>query len=219
MVAFANRAWVNSTATSSASSITLGTALSGYQTFAAAGIVNGDTVHYVIVDGANWEIGTGVYTSAGTLLSRTPIESSNADARISLSGSSTIFIDQIANDIVKLDAAQTWSAVQGYAETALTWVGTATSSWDVSLAPCATLTASNGNTDMGAPTNVTAGRFYSLRFAQGATPRTITWSSSFKFIDGTAPSLSQGNGDVDHFIFYGRASNVLEEVGRAQAVA
>lgn len=213
-----NRAWM-STITAGTGTITLGSALSGYQSFAAAGVSDGETVRYTIIDGANWEIGTGVYTSSGTTLSRTPSESSNAGAAINLSGSASVFIAATPAEIVQKDVANTWTATQGYAESAITWVGSATSSWDCATKQVATLEASSGNTEMGAPTGVTAGRIYTLRFQQGATARTITWSSNFKFIGGVAPTLSTGSGDVDHFTFYGRSSNVLEEIGRAQDIA
>lgn len=219
MSKFVNRAWMSSTTTGSATSIVLGAALSGYQSFAAAGISDGDTVTYTIIDGANWEIGTGVYTSSGTLLSRNVVESSNSDNPITLSGDATIFITANATtDLPNLKEQATWSAVQGYAETSITWNGSATSSWNVANAPNGILEASNGNTELNA-TGVVAGRYYHLRFVQGATARTITWNSQFKFIDDEAPTLSQDSGAVDHFTFYGRASQVLEEVGRAQNVA
>lgn len=217
----ANRAWM-STTTTGTGTLTLGSAQSGYQTFASAGVTDGQTVRYTIIEGANWEIGLGVYTSSGTTLTRTVSESSNSGAAITLNGAATVFISATAADFIHLDVANTWAAVQGYAETALTWVATATSSWDTSLAPNATFavgTATAG-TEMGAPTNVTAGRYYHMRFVQSTgTARTITWASNFKWIAGTAPTLSTGSGDVDHFTFYGRSSNVLEEVGRAQDVA
>ena len=98
MVTLVNRAYVN-TSTTGTGTITLGAAETGYQTFANAGVADGDVVRYTIVDGANWEIGTGTYTSSGTTLSRTPSESSNSGSAIDLSGAAKVFITAAAEDI------------------------------------------------------------------------------------------------------------------------
>lgn len=98
MVTLVNRAKV-STSTTGTGTVTLGAAESGYQTFAAAGVADGDVVRYVIEDGSNWEIGTGTYTASGTTLSRTVSESSNAGAAINLSGSAVVYVSAAAADI------------------------------------------------------------------------------------------------------------------------
>jgi hypothetical protein len=102
MVTLVNRAKMD-TATTGTGTITLGSAVAGYQTFAAAGVTNGQTVRYVIEDGSNWEIGSGVYTATGTTLSRSVLESSNSDAAISLSGTAKVFISAIVSDILQPD--------------------------------------------------------------------------------------------------------------------
>lgn len=87
-----------STATTGTGTITLGSAVSGFLSFATAGVSNGETVTYAIKDGANSEIGRGVYTSSGTTLSRTVLKSTNSNAAISLSGSAEVFITAAAED-------------------------------------------------------------------------------------------------------------------------
>lgn len=80
------------TSTVGTGTLTLGSAVSGFQSFAAGGIADGNVVYYVIEDGTNWEIGTGTYTSSGTTLSRTVQESNNSDSAITLSGSAEVYI-------------------------------------------------------------------------------------------------------------------------------
>ncbi len=88
------------TATTGTGTVTLGSAVSSYLTFANAGVQNGDVVTYVIEEGANREIGRGTYTSSGTTLSRdTVLASTNGGSKINLAGAATVFIDAAAQDI------------------------------------------------------------------------------------------------------------------------
>src|SRR5512143_194669 len=80
------------TATTGTGTITLGSAVSGYLTFALAGVADGETVEYGIKDGANSETGIGVYTAVGTTLTRGPTSSTNSNAAISLSGTAEVYI-------------------------------------------------------------------------------------------------------------------------------
>jgi hypothetical protein len=71
-----------------------------FQSFASAGITNGQTVSYLILDAnGNWEVGTGVYTSAGTTLTRVVLFSSNSNTAITLSGSAQVFVGALNEDI------------------------------------------------------------------------------------------------------------------------
>ena len=128
-----NRAKMTTSSTGTGT-VSLGSASVGFQSFADAGVSNSDVVQYVIEEGANFEIGTGTYSSSGTTLTRTPTESSNSDNAISLTGTATVSVTAINSDfnelqhagVTKVAASATGATVTGtLAATALTGDGSA----------------------------------------------------------------------------------------------
>lgn len=87
-------------ATTGTGTLTLGAAASGYNSFANAGVVNGEVVTYTIRDGSSTEVGRGTYTSSGTTLSRdTVLSSTNSGSKINCSGSQQVMVSLAAEDI------------------------------------------------------------------------------------------------------------------------
>ena len=95
---YVNRAKMN-TSTVGTGALALGSAVAGFQSFADAGVVDGDQVRYVIEDGQAWEIGLGTYSASGPSLTRTPAESSNGGAAIALTGNAQVYLTVGAGDL------------------------------------------------------------------------------------------------------------------------
>jgi hypothetical protein len=95
----------DTTTTTGTGTVTLsGTAPIGYVSFGTA-IGNGNNTYYTITAGAEWEVGIGTYTSAGTTLSRTTVlASSNAGSLVTFSaGTKDVFVTYPAGKSVNLD--------------------------------------------------------------------------------------------------------------------
>jgi hypothetical protein len=71
------------------STFTLAGAVAGFQAFSAA-FPGGGTVAYSAQDGTNWEVGLGTYTVSGTTLTRTVLSSSNSNAAVNFTGTTTV---------------------------------------------------------------------------------------------------------------------------------
>ena len=199
------------TATVGTGTITLGSAVAGFLTFAQAGIADGDLVSYGIKDGSNSEVGVGTYSASGTTLARAPTKSTNSDAAISLSGSAEVFITVRAEDVTLASAAEyisnaattkllTSGAVWGAAAAVtLTPVGS-TATPDLSLGFDFVWTLGAAGMTLANPANATKGGqkgiIYLVQDATGG--RTITtYGSNWKFPGGTKPVLSAAGNAVD----------------------
>ena len=187
------------TATTGTGTITLGAAVTGYQSFADGGVANSDTVKYLIEDGVAWEIGTGTYTTSGTTMARSVIESSNADAALNLSGSAVVSIIMEGNHYDALasktgtetltNKTLTDPVITGaILEDVYTITDGAAFEIDPSNGTIQTITLTASRTP--AATNFQSGESVTLKIADG-TDYTITWTTvAVTWVGGSAPTLA-----------------------------
>jgi hypothetical protein len=118
----ADRVQVTATANTTIS-FTLGSAVTGYQSFSA--LTNGNTTYYAATDASgNWEVGLGTYSTTGPTLTRTTIlTSSNSGSAVTFSGTVTVFITYPSGKSVNLDASGNVSPLGTISSG--TWNGTA----------------------------------------------------------------------------------------------
>jgi hypothetical protein len=116
---FFDMVYVNATETSGHGPFTLGTAVTGFQTAAAAGITNGTPVSYRATDGTNWETAHGVIDVSGSTYTLTrgvdTIESSDSNSLVSFGGGVTVIIAELSQDLntmLSVGAAQSFTSAQ-----------------------------------------------------------------------------------------------------------
>jgi surface protein len=185
MPTLVNRAKM-STATTGTGTITLGSAQTGYQSFAAAGVADGDVVRYVIEDGSNWEIGTGTYTSSGTTLARTVSESSNAGSPITLSGSAVVFVGATAEDFFNSAA---WVRNPS-------WPACEANSGDNKIVGLYAVWPGDGVGTGGNFFAMTISGAYTIDFGDGTTTNFTTGSTAYREYDYNDADLANTNGPV-----------------------
>lgn len=96
MSTHANRVKMSVSGTPGTGTITLGSASSGFQSFASAYGANA-TVDVVITDGTAWEVARNcTYTHSGTTLSRGTLEASSTGSALSLTSSAVVLVTETA---------------------------------------------------------------------------------------------------------------------------
>ena len=86
--------------TTGTGALAVGVAYPGpYQTPYQAGMVDGQTARYVIVDGSDWEIGIGTYYATGPTFARTTVQGgTGGTSPIDLDGRETVYFSATAQD-------------------------------------------------------------------------------------------------------------------------
>lgn len=195
------------TGTTGTGIITLGSAAQSFLTFAQAGVANGQTVRYLIEDPPNREVGTGVYTSAGTTLSRTVLFSTNSNNPINLSGVAQVALTALAEDITNktgdtLTGALNWATAVTISSAATVNIGAAASNYIIIT----------GTTTITAFDTIAQGAQRRLRFAGALTLAhnatsliCIGAANILTAADDVADFISEGGGNW-RMIGYDRAS-------------
>lgn len=109
-----------------------------------------------------------------------------------------------AASAAQLNASQTFSGAQRGAVSALTYAATITPDFAVDNNFSVTLT---GSATLATPSNLVAGQSGVITITQDGTgSRTMAFGSAWKFLAGTAPSLTTTAGAVDDLAYYVESS-------------
>ena len=118
--------------------------------------------------------------------------------------------------MANLKTAQEFTATQNFNATTLTDASTV--SWDASANQVTSVTL-GGNRTLGAASNQIDGGVYVISIIQDGTgSRTVTFNSNYKFVNGTAPTLSTAANARDVLVFVSNGTNMFE-IGRAANVS
>ena len=107
-------------------------------------------------------------------------------------------IELSASAGISAGTENTFSAQQTFDDQALT--SGASVAWNANTAQVATLTLGH-NATMSNATNHKAGGVYILRVTQAAAPKTLAWSTGYKWPGNTAPTMTATASAVDIFTF------------------
>lgn len=146
-VSHKNRVGMSVSGTPGTGTITLGSAITGYQSFASAYGANA-TVDVLIKDGNAWEVARDcTYTNSGTTLTRGTLEASSTGSALSLTSSAQVFVTATAG------RGQQWTDLAGVFGSSAIAVTGATTATAGSMHECSgtsadytvTLPAASGN--------------------------------------------------------------------------
>ena len=202
---------VSTTATISTATISTGIITSltaGTTTSTAATITNGTITNGTITTAliptltAGTTTGTaGIFTS-GTVATLNSTTGTIGNFTTTLTGDVTISTGSatVGTRVAVLNTAQQYSRAHNFAATALT-ITSGTVPWNLAENQVATLTVTTNST-MNTPTNPQAGSTYVMIVTQGTGgSNTLSFSTAYKFVGGSAPVLSTGSAQVDVLSF------------------
>ena len=118
--------------------------------------------------------------------------------------------------MANLKTAQEFTATQNFNATTLS--DGSTVAWDASANQVTSVTL-GGNRTLGAASNQIDGGVYVISVIQDGTgSRTLAFNSNYKFVGGTAPTVSTTANARDVLVFVSNGTNMFE-IGRAIGVA
>lgn len=175
------------TATTGTGTITLGSASSGFQSFADAYGANA-TVDVLITDGTAWEVARNcTYTHSGTTLTRGTLEDSSTGGALNLSGSATVSVVATATfGNATENFLGAWGALSGensITTTATAVIGRLNVCSGTSADYTVTLPAVSGN----------AGKYIGFQMAPGLTKLVTLDGNSTETIDGATTRIMWAN--------------------------
>ena len=182
------------TTTTGTGTLTLGGAVTGYQSFSAIG--NANTTYYAIYapGGTEWEVGLGTYTASGTTLSRdTVLASSNSGSLVNFSaGTKNVWCDYPAGKAVYTDSS---GNVTGYAISNGTINGTTIGATSATTGAFTTVTAS---TSLTTPTvQATSSAGLSLKNTSGTTQMLMGAGGGDNLAINVSTNINGTNAQID----------------------
>jgi hypothetical protein len=217
-----------SSTTTGTGTITLGGAVSGYQSFATIG--NGNQCYYTIVNLAvatEWEVGVGTYTASGTTLSRDTVLDSSTGAKVSFSaGNKEVFVTYPADrSVSQADVGTAPNEVplnqylgsMAYLDAdniSFSNVGTNAAEQNLAVNKLSVVTISADTTLTTTVPKVGSTAFV-IVITSGASSRTVTFGTGFKSTGTLSTGTDAGRRFVFQFISDGAN---LVEVSRTAAI-
>lgn len=115
MPQFADRVKETVSGTPGTGTITLGGAVSGFQSFASGFSSKPCLVGYAIEDGTAWEVGKGTVNSSGTTLTRDVLRTSSTGAFLNLTSAAVVFCTPSAEHIDNANVGLILAQARGWA--------------------------------------------------------------------------------------------------------